>query len=124
MTGWLLGIVYGPRIDASVRCHVLISVCHFLSYGVVEAGNFEGGGSGRGARLCPQGQSQEARVLVRLPKTLHRLDRALVAAAGLRHSRGPMVLVAPTLYDPVLAHRQGSLQSQMSWPSRTSSSAA
>ncbi len=78
-------------------CHVLISVSHFLSYGDVEAGVFEAGGSGLGTRLCPKGQSQQARALGGARTVPNPLDRADIAAAGLRHSRGPMALAAPTL---------------------------
>jgi hypothetical protein len=45
------------------ECYVLVSVCHFRSSGDVEAGVFEAGGSGLGTRLCPKGQSQQARAL-------------------------------------------------------------
>jgi hypothetical protein len=47
---------------------------------------------GLGTRLCPKGQSQQARALGGARTVPDPLDRADVAAAGLRHSRGPMAL--------------------------------
>jgi hypothetical protein len=50
---------------------------------------------GLGTRLCPKGQSQQARALGGARTVPDPLDRADVAAAGLRHRRGPMALDKP-----------------------------